>query len=123
MHLTYVGTSLSSQIRSYLLRSGSDFSPAGQHLSTLRARPVGGSMAEEGGARGRSNRPLRRRLRHGVSGAGGRRTIPGGVAGTTAEVRPGATSGQDPADRVRAKAGKRLEVETGEANPGRSIFW
>jgi site-specific DNA recombinase len=24
MHLTYVGTSLSSQIRSYLLRSGSD---------------------------------------------------------------------------------------------------
>ena len=89
---------------SYLLRSGSDFSPVGQHLSTLRARPVGGSMAEEGGERGRSDRPLRRRLRHGVSGAGGSRTIPGGVAGTTAEVRPGATSGKDPADRVRAEA-------------------
>src|SRR3984893_12848308 len=104
MHLTYAGTSLSSQIRSYLLRSGSDFSSAGQHLFALRARPVGGSMAEEGGERGRSDRPLRRRLRHGVSGAGGSRTIPGGVAGTTAEVRPGATSGKDPADRVRAEA-------------------
>src|SRR4029077_9432236 len=70
-------------------------------------------MAEEGGERGRNDRPLRRRFRHGVSGAGGSRTIPGGVAGTTAEVRPGATSGKDPADRVRAEVGKRLEVERG----------
>src|SRR3979411_330063 len=82
----------------------SDFSSVGQHLSTLRARPVGGSMAEEGGARGRSDDPLRRRLRHGGSGAGGSRAIPGGVAGAAAEVRPGAPSGKDPADRVRAKA-------------------
>jgi site-specific DNA recombinase len=94
----------------YLLRSGSLFTPAGEHLPALRARPVGGSMAKEGGARRCSDRPLRRRLRHGVSGADGGRAIPGGVTGATAEVRPGTASGQDPADRVRAKARERLEA-------------
>src|SRR5208283_5029272 len=44
----------------------SHFSLAGQHLFALCARPVGGSMAEEGGAGGGHDRPLRRRFRHGV---------------------------------------------------------
>jgi site-specific DNA recombinase len=43
----------------YLLRSGSHFSLAGQHLPALCARPVGGSMAKEGSAGGGNDRPLR----------------------------------------------------------------
>ena len=46
-----------------------------------------------------------------VSGAGGSGTVPGRVRGAAAEVRPGATSGKDPADRIRAEGRRRLEAE------------
>jgi retron-type reverse transcriptase len=57
---------------------------AGQRVSALRSRPVGGSMAEEGGAWGGDHRPIRRRLRHGLRGPGGGRALPGGFGGAAA---------------------------------------
>jgi site-specific DNA recombinase len=46
--------------RSYLLRSGSDLTPAGQHLSPLRLRPVGRAMARARSQGRHDHRAIRR---------------------------------------------------------------
>src|ERR1022692_4278552 len=77
---------------------GGDFTAARESLTALCARAVGGSMAEEGGARRGDRGALRGRRGAGVSVPGRCREVPEGVAGARAEVRAGATSGEDASD-------------------------
>src|SRR5258708_37586791 len=97
MHLIYAGTLLSSQIRSYLLRSGSHFADPCQSLPALRARSLGEPVAEEGDGRC-DCRPVRRRRSAGVSAPGRGRAISEAITGTVGEVRVDATSGEDAPD-------------------------
>src|SRR5512140_3313432 len=60
---------------------GRDFASAGEHLSALRIRPVGGGMAEEGGERRCDRGSLRRRSCGGVRAPGRSRAVSEGVWG------------------------------------------
>src|SRR6266446_10842141 len=106
MHLTYAGTSLSSQIRSYLLRSGSRFTIARQRVPTLRIRSMAGGMAEEGGEGQSDGHSLRGRSGAGVRAPRRGRAVPERVWGTAGEVRTGTAPGEDADDRVRTKRRK-----------------
>src|SRR5580704_41337 len=77
---------------------GGGFAAAWQSLSALCARSVGAGMAEEGGARRRNLRALRGRRGVRIPAPGRSRKIPGGLAGTRAEVRTGIASGEDAPD-------------------------
>src|ERR1039457_5804671 len=77
---------------------GGDIAAASEFLPALCARSVSGSMAEEGGARRGDRGALRGRRCAGVSVPGRKQEVPEGVAGAWAEVRAGATSGEDAAD-------------------------
>ena len=74
------------------------FAAAGEHLSALRVRPVGGSLAQEVCARRGHCRPLRGRQCTGVPASGRCRSFSGGFPGTAAEVRAGTAPGQDAPD-------------------------
>ena len=93
MHLTYAGTSLSSQIRSYLLRLGSHFSAAGEPVSALVRCAV--PRAARSGALGRRQVGAVCR-RYGDAGAGvdgGAERLRGVEAGR--QVRTGDQSRED----------------------------
>ena len=109
MHLTYVGTSLSSQIRSYLLRSGSDQPPVGQSVSALRVRSVDGAKLGSSAVRavrGRYYRSLQNR-------AG---SEPGACqnSGTVEAVWIGTASGED-------ESGLLQGYQSGRASPEREV--
>ena len=58
-------------VPSYLLRSGGNFATAGEHLSALRSRSLGGGMAEEGSAWRHDRGALCGRRRAGFRASGG----------------------------------------------------
>src|SRR5437870_549771 len=85
---------------------GGDQSAPGEHLSALRARPVGPAMEEEAGARASQSRALRGRLRDGLSERDGRTGDAGGAQGAAGEVQAGTPRGQDAPHRVRGTRGR-----------------
>src|SRR6266852_1949069 len=72
---------------------GGDQSAPGEHLSALRARPVGPAMEEEAGARASQSRALCGRLRDGLSERDGRTGDAGGPQGAAGEVQAGTPRG------------------------------
>jgi site-specific DNA recombinase len=74
---------------SYRLRSRSNLTAACQHLSALRVRPVGGSLAQEVRARRCGCRPVRRRQCHRLPAPGRHRPVPDGISGAAEKVRAG----------------------------------
>src|SRR5580700_2834202 len=74
---------------------GGDFAAAGECVSTLRLRPLGGGMAAESGARTSCSGPLRGRSGNGVSAPDGCRAIPERVSGAAGEVWTGTSPGKD----------------------------
>ena len=87
--------------KSYLLRSGSDFSAPFQHLPALCPRSLGPEMASSRGMRPRDRGPLCRRLRDGLRARGRCAPDDGGPQGATGRVWAGAARGEDPAPDVR----------------------
>lgn len=77
---------------------GAVISPFCRSLPASCARSVGGSMAEEGGARRCDRGAVRGRGGARVSVAGRSREVPGGFAGARAEVRTGVAPGEDASD-------------------------
>src|SRR5712675_490587 len=101
MHLTYAGTSPSAQIRSYLLRSGSDLAVAGEHLPPSRTRSVG--RPREAGREGRRNPgTLRGRCRHWIPRPARSEAVRRSLKATAEQVWIGTERREDAVDPVWA---------------------
>ena len=87
-----------------------DLAVAGEHLSALRARPMGDGVAQEERVRRYDHRPICGRLCAWVSTPEGGRAVSGATAETAGELRAGTSLGQDTPDSVRAVRGGRPET-------------
>jgi len=74
---------------------------AGEYLSALCVRPVGGCLAQEVRARGGDCRSLCGRQCTRISASGRRRSFPEGIPGTVTEVWVGTSPRENAPDRVR----------------------
>ena len=89
----------------YLLRSGSDLTPAGEHLPALRLRSLGATMAQTPRPGKCHPRALCRRHRRRFRAQNRRRAVPGGAERADGAVRAHAASGKDAPHRVRPLCG------------------
>ena len=87
-----------------------NFTVARQHLSPLRAGPLGSGMAAA--SKGRcDHRPLCRRRRRGLSARGRSQAVLGRPRGAFREIRTGAAPRKDPSPRIRPLCGRGPEAE------------
>jgi site-specific DNA recombinase len=103
----------------YLLRSSRNLTAAGQYLSALRLRPVGGGLAQEVRPGRRDRHPLRGRHGSRIPAPSRSRPLPARPGGTAGEVWTGTPSRQDAPDRVRAVC--RNEPERERGRPARDV--
>src|SRR5882724_10610001 len=88
----------------------SDLAAPGEHLSALRLRSLGTTVATTPCSGKRHLRALRRRYRCGVRAQGRRRAVLSGDARANGAVCIEASPGKDPPDRVRPPCGDRAQA-------------
>ena len=97
---------------------GGSIAAAGQHLSALRVRPVGPTMASNAGARRCDRRAVRGRHRGGIPARADAERFLAELRERFAQVRPGTASREDAAASssaaVRPKPARAWRRETGD---------